>query len=399
MLIDPVAPADELVRSHLRALLADHDPLVSPASAFLGAQFDRGLAWVWFPAGCGGMGLEPHWQEVVDRELASAGAPAPDIDRNVIGYGMAAPTIATHGDDAQRARWLRPLFAGEEVWCQLFSEPGAGSDLASLATRAVRAGDEWIVDGQKVWTTLGHTARWGLLLARTDPTVPKHRGLTAFVLDMIGPGVDVRPLRQITGDAEFNEVFMTGARIPDAHRLGSVGQGWSVALTTLMNERVSLGGSVPEQGSGAIAHVLALWRASPRRNPVLRDRVVQLWIRAEVLRLTNERARSARLAGTPGPEGSAGKLLSAELNQAVFDLCVDLFGAEGLVYPDGYELRRPERATLIEGDPRFLFLRSRANTIEGGSVEVLRNVIGERVLGLPPEPRVDREVSWSAARR
>lgn len=379
-------------------LLAAHHPRTTPAEAFLAARFDRGLAWVSFPKGHGGLELDPATQAEVDEALAANGAPMPDVDRDVVGHGMAAPTIAVHGTDEQRTRWLRPLFTGAEVWCQLFSEPGAGSDLANLATRAVRDGDDWSVNGQKVWTTLGHTARWGLLIARTDPSVPKHRGLTAFVIDMHADGVDVRPLRQLTGDAEFNEVFFSDARVPDANRLGDVGQGWAVAMTTLMNERVSLGGEVPERGSGVIAPAVDLWldRPEARRDAQLRDRLARVWIQAEVIRLTNLRARAARQAGTPGPEGSAGKIMSAELNQSVYNLCIDLLGADGLLYPDGYELRRPERATLVEGDPRFLFLRSRANTIEGGSVQVLRNVIGERVLGLPPEPRVDRDVPWSS---
>ncbi len=181
------------------------------------------------------------------RRWSAAGAPLA-YARNPIGHGMGAPTIVTHGSDAQVERYLRPLFTGEEIWCQMFSEPGAGSDVASLATTAVRDGDEWIVNGQKVWTTLAHLARWGMLIARTDPDAPKHKGMTYFVVDMHAPGVDVRPLRQMTGDAEFNEVFFDDVRIPDAERLSEPGEGWRVALTTLMNERVAIGGAIPQRG-------------------------------------------------------------------------------------------------------------------------------------------------------
>ena len=233
-----------LVQARVAELLAAHDPATTPPVEFLGARFDAGLAWVWFPEGQGGLGLSPEAQGVVERDLARAGAPN-EYERNVIGYGMGAPTVLAHGTEEQRSRYLRPLFTCEEIWCQLFSEPGAGSDVAGLATRAERDGDEWVVNGQKVWTTLGHMARWGMLVARTDPDVPKHRGMTYFILDMHAPGVEVRPLRQMTGDAEFNEVFMTDVRVPDSQRLDEVGAGWRVAMTTLMNERVAIGGGVP----------------------------------------------------------------------------------------------------------------------------------------------------------
>src|SRR5262245_57182053 len=203
-------------------LLREHPPASTPPVEFLGAQFDLGLAWVNFPEGFGGLGLGPKLQRVIGEKLGAAGAPSAAA-RNVIGYGMGAPTVVTHGSDEQRKRYLRPLFTGEEIWCQLFSEPGAGSDVASLATRAVRDGDEWIVNGQKVWTTLAHLARWGMLIARTDAEAPKHKGMTYFVVDMHGPGVEVRPLYQITGEAEFNEVYFTDARIPDAERLSEPG--------------------------------------------------------------------------------------------------------------------------------------------------------------------------------
>src|SRR5271169_1745842 len=215
------------------ALLGDLPPGSTDAVTFLREQYDRGLAWVHFPEGLGGLGGSPADQIRVQRRLIAGGAPMAML-RNVIGYGMVAPTLVTHGTDRQRARYLRPLFTGEEVWCQLFSEPGAGSDVAGLAMRAVRDGDEWVVNGQKVWTTLAHMAKWGLLLARTDPEASKHAGMTMFLVDMHAPGVEVRPLYQITGEAEFNEVFFTDAHLPDAQRLGGVGDGWRVAVTTLM---------------------------------------------------------------------------------------------------------------------------------------------------------------------
>src|SRR5207237_1894778 len=220
-------------------------------------------------------------------------------EQNIIGHGMAAPTVATHGTPEQKQRHLRPLFTNEDIWCQLFSEPGAGSDVASLSTRAVRDGDEWVVNGQKVWTTLAHTADWGLLVARTDPDLPKHKGMTYFLIDMHAPGVEVRPLRQITGDAEFNEVFMTDVRIPDAQRLGDVGEGWRVSMTTLMNERVAIGGNVSSRDSGPIGEALQIWRTRALTDPVQRDRLMRLWVESEVNRLTNMRARQLRQAGTP----------------------------------------------------------------------------------------------------
>ena len=392
------AAQERAVASKVEELLAAHDPKATPPAEFLGARFDAGLAWVWFPQGHGGLGLAPSLQGPVERALRRAGAPDRSL-QNVIGYGMAAPTVLTHGTDEQKRRWLRPLFTGEEVWCQLFSEPGAGSDVAGLGTRAVRDGDEWVVNGQKVWTTLAHLARWGMLLARTDPEAPKHRGMTYFVVDMKGPGVEVRPLRQLTGEAEFNEVFFTDVRIPDAQRLDEVGAGWRVATTTLMNERVAIGGGVPARESGPIHYALDVYRSKPGRNPVERDRLMRAWVRAEVQRLTNMRARQLRRAGTPGPEGSVAKLAGAELNKDVYDLCVDLMGMAGTLYANHYEMVRPDTAGEARGDVRHSFLRSRANSIEGGTSEIMRNILGERVLGLPGEPRSDKDLPWSAVPR
>jgi alkylation response protein AidB-like acyl-CoA dehydrogenase len=381
------------VESVCDELLAEHDPKTTAPAEFLGAQYDRGLAWVHFPEGHGGLGLSPKLQTVINTKLLAAGAPHP-YARNPIGYGMCAPTIVTHGDDAQKARYLRPLFTGEEVWCQLFSEPGAGSDVAGLSMRAVKDGDEWIVNGQKVWTTLAHVARFGIVLARTDPEKVKHKGLTMFVVDMHAPGVEVRPLVQATGEAEFNEVYMTDARIPDAERLGDVGEGWHVSLTTLMNERVSIGGQVNPRGSGVIAAAVHAWKHNEvRRDAVARDTLMRLWIEAEVNRLTNMRASQSRKKGTPGPEGSVGKLAMAGLNQRIMSFVMDLMGPEALLYPSGYTMERP-RIAMDLSNAQKAFLRVQANSIEGGTTNIMKNILGERVLGLPGEPRPDKDVPW-----
>ena len=376
----------------LDELLGEHDPKGDPVE-FLGAQFDKGLAWVHFPEGLGGLGFEPKYQSRINQKLADAGAPNP-ARRNVIGYGMGAPTVLTHGTDEQRHRYLRPLFTGEEVWCQLFSEPGAGSDVAGLATRAIKDGDEWIVNGQKVWTTVAHLSKWGMLVARTDPDLPKHQGMTYFILDMEAPGVEVRPLRQITGEAEFNEVYLTDVHIPDSMRLAERGDGWRVSLTTLMNERVAIGNNVVPRGDGPIREAVRIWR-DRGGSPADRDELVKLWIEAEVARLTNMRAAESLDRGTPGPEGSISKLVYAELNKKIYEFAVSLLGAEGMLY-DSYEMTIPTEFTpSVEHDVRRSFLRARANSIEGGTSEIMRNILGERVLGLPGEPRVDKDLPWA----
>jgi alkylation response protein AidB-like acyl-CoA dehydrogenase len=379
-------------------LAAQFPPSSTDPVTFLGEQFDRGLAWVHFPTGCGGLGRNPADQRIVLRRLAQLGAPSA-AGRNIIGYGMVAPTIVAHGTPGQKRRFLRPLFTGEEIWCQLFSEPGAGSDVASLATRAERDGDEWVITGQKVWTTLAHESAYGLLIARTNPDVPKHKGITAFLVDMRAPGVEVRPLYQATGEAEFNECFFNEARVPDDQRLGDVGEGWNVSITTLMNERVSIGGTVPPRNSGLIGEALKIWRArwSHRRDAhamAVRSELLQAWVRNEVGRLANWRASDLRRIGTPGPEGSAAKLVFAEENQRTSELCVDLMGAEGMLYGSRYPQVRPVESAMTGGDMRKAFIRMRANSIEGGTSEVMRNIIGERVLGLAGEPRADKDVAW-----
>ena len=383
-------PDEALVAERVEALIATHDPATTDERTFLEAQYDAGLAWVHFPEGWGGLGVSPKLQKLVIEAVGRAGGPIGGA-RNPIGYGMCAPAVVTHGTDGQRGL-LRSLFSNEHIWCQLFSEPGAGSDVASLAMKAVRDGDEWIVNGQKVWTTLAHISRYGLLIARTNPDVPKHRGITAFIVDMEAEGVEVRPLRQMTGEAEFNEVYFTDVRIPDTMRLDEEGQGWGVSITTLMNERVSIGGGTPPRGSGPIGQLVDLWHKQGSDDPVTRDAVTRLWIQAEVNRLTNLRAASNRKAGTPGPEGSVAKLAMAELNKAIYELAIDIMGAEGMTY-GSYELVRPRHA-LFTDDLHKNFLRARANSIEGGTSEVLRNILGERVLGLPGDVRVDKDLPW-----
>jgi alkylation response protein AidB-like acyl-CoA dehydrogenase len=374
-------------------LLTSFPPRQTEPKVFLGEQFDRGLAWVHFPEGHGGLELSPKLQKTINERIFGAGGPNP-YGRNPIGYGMCGPTVVVWGSEEQKKRYLRPLFTGEEIWCQLFSEPGAGSDFAGLSSRGVRDGDEWIVNGQKVWTTLAHVSKWGLLVVRTDPDVPKHAGLTAFVVDMHGAGVETRPLRQMTGEAEFNEVYFTDTRIPDSERLGNPGDGWRVSLTTLMNERVSIGGAIVPQGSGPIAEAVRIWKSLPaeRKDPAARDELMKLWTEAEVLRLTNIRAGQNRKIGVPGPEGSTGKLAFAEGNKKIYDFCVSLLGADGMLY-SSYEMQRPETA-MFSDSVQKAFLRSRANSIEGGTSEVMRNILGERVLGLPGDVRVDRDVAW-----
>jgi alkylation response protein AidB-like acyl-CoA dehydrogenase len=361
---------------------------------FLQDRFDAGLAFVHYPEGAGGLGAPRELQPLVDDAFAAAGAPDNRPASIPIGLGMAAPTILAHGTPGQRDRYLRALWTGEEVWCQLFSEPGAGSDLAGLATRAVRDGDDWVINGQKVWTSMAREARWAILLARTDIEVPKHRGLTYFIADMTAPGIEIHPLRQMTGEAEFNEVFLTDVRIPDAQRLGAVGDGWRVAQATLMNERVAIGGGTLPREGGRIGGAVSTWRDQPElRTPGLHDRLLRLWVDAEVARIAGTRLRQQLAVGRPGPEGSAAKLVFARLNQEISSFEVDLAGGEGLRYDD-WAMRRPGAANFYGRGPGYRYLRARGNSIEGGTSEILRNIIAERVLGLPPEIRVDKDLPW-----
>ncbi|MDA3009820.1 MAG: acyl-CoA dehydrogenase family protein [Actinomycetota bacterium] len=389
----------QTVVERVEAFLADHDPKSMDDREFRGARFDAGLAWVHFPEGLGGLGLRPDLNREIEKRMRSAGAAA--ADPTSFFQALAGPTIVTHGSEEQKRRFLRPMFTGEERWCQLFSEPGAGSDFAGLATRAVRDGDEWIVNGQKVWNTLAHLADWGMLVTRTDPESPKHRGMTYFAVDMRAPGVEVRPLRQITGEAEFNEVYLTDTRIPDDQRIGAEGEGWRVALTTLMNERTAIGsggaGSSKPVRGGPANDAVRIWADldATERTETRKARLMELWVRGEVARLTNLRAAESLRTGNPGPEGSVAKLEFANLNKELYDFCIDLLGAAGMVDYD-YTFRRPTEldATGASKSPQYAFLRVRANSIEGGTSEILKNIIGEQVLGLPGEPRVDKDLPW-----
>jgi alkylation response protein AidB-like acyl-CoA dehydrogenase len=389
---------EEQIDAMVDQLLAEVPPSSVRAQEFLGHQFDRGLGWIHFPVGSGGLNQSPGLQSRINRRLAQAGAPSMDL-RNVIGHGMIAPTISVHGTDSQKAKYLRPLFTSEFIFCQLFSEPGAGSDVASLSAKAERDGDEWILNGQKVWTTLAHLSHFGMIVARTDPDQVKHKGITAFIVDLRSEGAEVRPLYQMTGEAEFNECFFTDVRIHDDERLGAVGNGWNVAITTLMNERVSIGGQVPQRGGGPIGQAVSVYRKrfSDRNDAqalTYRDRLMDMWVKSEAVRLTNMRAAAARKVGTPGPEGSVAKLTHAELNQEIYELCVDMLGLEGQMFSSRYEKIRPQATGMGSPDLPKAFLRSRANSLEGGTSEVMRNILGERVLGLPGEPRNDKDVPW-----
>ena len=398
------APPLQQIDAAIDAVLAEHDPAGTSDVELRGARYDAGLAWVHFPAGFGGLGLRPDLNRHIDRRFREAGA-AP-ADPTSFFMALAGPTIVTHGSDRQKQRFLRPMFTGEEKWCQLFSEPGAGSDFAGLATKAIRDGDEWIVNGQKVWNTLAHLADWGMLVTRSNPDLPKHKGMTYFALDMHSDGVEVRPLRQITGEAEFNEVYMTDVRVPDANRIGAEGEGWRASLTTLMNERSAIGGGgagggKPRRG-GAANDAVAVWEHIDEfeRTGARKDELMKLWVRGEVGRLTNMRAAEAAKTGNPGPEMSVAKLEFSEFNKWLYNFCIDLMGMDGQIGYD-YTFRRPTEldATGANKGLQYAFLRVRANSIEGGTSEILRNILGEQVLGLPGEPRVDKELPWAQVPR
>src|SRR5579885_635886 len=368
---------EEELRKRVRALLDEAHPDKVDQFTFRGKQYDHGLAWVHFPEGYGGLGISPGMQAIVTEEISKhAKTLYDDMMINAIGIGMGAPTVLTHGTEWMKKNLLRRIFTGEDIWCQLFSEPGAGSDVAGLATRAVREGDYWVVNGQKVWTSLAHLSKWGMLLARTNPDAPKHLGMSYFLLDV---------------------------KIPGDRLIGKEGEGWKVALTTLMNERTAIGGGGPtRRGAGSIGVLMSLWKSrdksqfSHEAEILMRDRITRLYIESELLRITNQRARAARKAGNPGPEGSVSKLAQAELNKRIWECAMDVMSADSLIYEPGYARRRPT-SRAREGRnalAKYQFLRSRANSIEGGTSEIMRNILGERVLGLPGEPRSDKDVPW-----
>ncbi|GAA4283532.1 acyl-CoA dehydrogenase family protein [Brevibacterium daeguense] len=401
--IDPITAGLE---SDTQALLSAH-PVAEIRTeedrfAFLEARYDAGLGAVHYPEGRGGRGLPREYQLVVDEILGAAGAPDNRPAHIIVNLGMAGPTILAAGTEEQQQRFMRQLWTGRDRWCQLFSEPGAGSDLAGLATRAVRDGDDWIISGQKVWTTLAHLADYAILLARTDPTVPKHQGITYFLLDMKSPGVTVRPMRQITGEAEFNEVFLDEVRVPDAMRLGAEGEGWRLANITLSNERSGSTKS-PRREGGPIHTLIQEWRTAPPedRDPSYRDSIARAWVRAEAVRLAGIAVQRQMAQGPPPAEASALKLASAETNKQIASLAMETAETGALIHPDGYAFHQPDFMS-VETTGRsagYSYLRTRANSIEGGTSEVLKNIIAERILRLPREPRTDTAVPFTEVPR
>jgi alkylation response protein AidB-like acyl-CoA dehydrogenase len=369
-------PQEQAFRDELRGWLAANHPGPEPEGDVAGFEFRRawqrrlhdddwaGVSW---PKEYGGRGATLVEQAIYNEELARAQAPS---TANVLGLAMGGPTVIAHGSEEQKRRYLEPILSADEIWCQGFSEPEAGSDLASLKTRAVRDGDAWVVTGQKVWTTLAHHAKWCMLVARTDQDAPRHKGLTYFLMDMEQDAVQVRPLRQITGEAEFNELFIEEARIPHENIVGGEGNGWNVAITTLMHERATLAFGLQIRVKITLGELLAEARESgAAEDPIIRDRLAQLYIESEVLRLNALRGLSAIMrTGVPGPEGSLGKWQWADVNQALTELAVDLRGP---------------RAVLDDDRWTYRYLRARANSIEGGTTEILKNIVAERVLGLP----------------
>jgi alkylation response protein AidB-like acyl-CoA dehydrogenase len=331
--------------------------------------YEAGYAGLTWPKEYGGAGAAYSYQAIFLEETAKAEAPQ---HIGVIGLGMAGPTIIAHGTEEQKQRYLPKILSADEIWCQGFSEPGAGSDLASVRTKAELRGDYFVVDGQKVWSSFAHIADWCILVARSDPSSAAHAGLTYLIVDMHAPGVEVRPLRQITGEAEFNEIFFTGVEVPRENVVGEIGDGWAVAMTTLLHERGTLGFALTGVLDVAVRKLIALARERGVDDPRLLDRVAQEWIELQALKFTNYRALTQLMkTGIPGPEGSVSKLHWSESNQRLTKLALELLGEEAqVVYGD-------------DGDWQYQQLRSLGNTIEAGTSEILRNIIAERVLGLP----------------
>ncbi|KUI05009.1 acyl-CoA dehydrogenase [Mycolicibacterium acapulense] len=356
----------------------------------------------WYPTFARSGLVAPTWQPEhgglgigndVARAIEGVLAPLRLTRLNPLGLNNAAAALFSHGTEEQRRRFLPPIVRNEEKWCQLFSEPGAGSDLASLATRAVRDGDQWVVSGQKVWTTWADEADFAILLARTDPDQPKHKGITYFLLDMHQPGVEVRPLRQITGEAEFNEVFLDGALVPDAHRVGEVNDGWRVSASTLSSERQMVSGSgsggMGRLGGSSAERLITLAQETGRwDDPVVRNKIMRLWAQEQIRGWTNARVRAALSAGqSPGAASSIGKVHQATLNQQIQDLMVDLVGTAAMAWPATDDPDAMPRE--VQG-----MMRSLANGTEGGTTDINKNILGERVLGLPKEPDPWKGKPW-----
>jgi alkylation response protein AidB-like acyl-CoA dehydrogenase len=371
-----LTPEEEGFRDEVRAWLEANHPGPTPEGddqarfeferEWQGRLHEGGWAGISWPKEYGGRGASLIEQTIFAAEMARSKAPRP---ANVLGLVMGGPVVIAHGSEEQKERFLEPILSAEEIWCQGFSEPESGSDLASLKTRAVQENGGWRVTGQKVWTTFAHEAKWCMLLARSDPDAPKHKGLTYFILDMDQDAVEVRPLRQITGEAEFNEIFIEDAGVPDENVVGGVGNGWMVGITTLMHERAGLGAASAVSLRRELDELIALIRERGlSEDPVIRDRVARLQISAEALRLGGLRTLTQTMrTGIPGPEGSLAKWQWAEANQELTELATEVLGSEGLER-NGWSYR---------------FLRARANSIEGGTTEVMKNIIAERVLGLP----------------
>ena len=367
---------------------ADDEDTIAAAQSWQAKKADAGWACITWPKEYGGREATSIQSVIWGQEESRSNVP-PNVFS--IGLGMAAPTLMAHGTDEQKARWLPKMLRGEQIWCQLFSEPAAGSDLAGLRTRAERDGDEWVVNGQKIWTSGAHYSKWGILVTRTDPNVPKHAGLTYFVIDMESPGIEVRPIKQITGGANFSEVFFTGVRIPDTNRISEAGNGWAVAITTLMNERTSIGGG---GGGGRIRDLIELARnstdASGRpalESAAVREKIADFYVRTKGLQYTSYRTLTALSRGqTPGPEGSIGKLVSAKMGQEMASLALELQGAAGAILD--------EDIAAQQAGWQQAYLWAPGMRIAGGTDEVMRNIIAERVLRLPPEPRLDKNVAF-----
>jgi alkylation response protein AidB-like acyl-CoA dehydrogenase len=394
----------EAVDLSIDCLLENSPPHRTDPVEFLRAQYDAGLAYVWFPEGYGGLGLPLGLQGHVDDRLAASGAPETGRVTNAIAAGQGAATILAFGTEEQKRKYLRPLFTAELMGCQLYSEPGSGSDLASLGTRAERDGDEWVVNGQKVWTSGAHRADMAILLARTDPDAPKHAGLTQFVVDMHQPGVVVRPLRQMNGGTEFNEVFLTDVRIPDAERLGQVNDGWAVSRHTLAAERYNLP-RIGGRGEGTIGLAVAAWKArTDRTSPwaqALRSELMQHWVDMEVVRLLQLRAFVLRASGNSGPEGSLGKLAESVFRRRLGEWMPALDGPAASVLEGGYDSIPDEPGAMrrAPSSSAAACVGSPATAIAGGTDQIQRNIIGDRLLGLPREPAVDHGVPWSQTLR
>jgi acyl-CoA dehydrogenase len=368
---------------------APRDPKVIAASqAWQAKKADAGWACITWPKEYGGRGATAIQNVIWNQEEARYDTP-PSLFG--IGQGMLGPTIMAHGTDAQKQRYLRPMLRGEEIWCQLFSEPAAGSDLGGLRTRAERDGDEWVLNGQKIWTTGAHYSKWGMIVARSDPRAVKHKGITYFVVDMHAPGVEVRPIKQMNGHASFNEVFFTDARVPHANIIGREHEGWRGAITTLMNERASIGAG---GGGGGVDELIALARrVTLDGRPALEDssvrqRIARFYIRSKGVRYAGLRTLTALSRGqTPGPESSIGKLVGAPLRQEIAAFALELEGAAGVIDD---ETHGAGSASWLQ-----MYLRSPGMRIAGGTDEILRNIVAERVLGLPSEIRVDKDVPFT----